>query len=179
MRTTANALAVEIEEVPVSSNELLEANVVAIRSDLADLKTDFRTAGARTDEQFREVRQDIRELRAASETLRDKIDETHSSLDQKIETTRESLDKKIDATREALDKKIDATREALDKKIDTGVGELRADIKEIRADITEMAAGINDLKSTQKTIARLVKGLSAIIVIVGGGLGIAKTLGWI
>ena len=37
------------DEVPVSSTEVLEANVAAIRVDLNELKTDFRAAVARID----------------------------------------------------------------------------------------------------------------------------------
>jgi chromosome segregation ATPase len=79
MRRTAHALAVESDEVPVISNESLEAHFVSLRTELTDLKADFR-------EQFREVRQDTRELQADNKILRDKIDATHSSLDKKIET---------------------------------------------------------------------------------------------
>ncbi len=131
MLTTASACSVESDEVPVISNELLEANVVAIRSDLSDLRTEFRavvtridqdvraivaridqdvrttaakaeneikTAVARMDEQFREVRQDIRELRADNKILRDKIDGNYISLEQKIDANYAALDKKIDVT---------------------------------------------------------------------------------
>lgn len=200
MRRTANALAVETDEVPVSSQELLEANVAAIRADLTELKSDVRaiaakadselkTAVARIDEQLREVRQDTRELRAANETLRDKLDDSHSSLERKIDATHETLDAKIDATRESLerkidaahetlDTKIDATREFLDKKIDATGGELRADMKLMRADIHQMGASIADLKGMQKAILWILGGLTTVVTIVGGGLGIGKALGW-
>jgi len=178
MRRTANALAVETDEVPVSSQELLEANVAAIRADLTELKSDVRaiaakadselkTAVARIDEQLREVRQDTRELRAANETLRDKLDDSHSSLERKIDATHETLDTKIDATRESLERKLDATG-----------GELRADMKLMRADIHQMGASIADLKGMQKAILWILGGLTTVVTIVGGGLGIGKALGW-
>jgi peptidoglycan hydrolase CwlO-like protein len=179
MRSAANALAVETDEAPVSSNELLEVNVIAIRADLIDLKAEFRavvaridqdiramaakaeseikTAVARIDEQFREVRQDIRELRAGVNGL---------------QADNKTLRDKIDATRESLDKKIDTTRESLDKKIDTKFDELRADMKEMRA-------SIGDLKGMQKAILWLLGSILALVTMAGAGFQIAKTLHWL
>jgi DNA anti-recombination protein RmuC len=215
MRRTSQALAVEPDEVPVISNELLEANIVSIRTDLTDLKVEFRTVVAvaakmesesksgfaRIDEQFREVRQDIRELRADNKTLRDKIDatqaslsvridENHSSLDRKIDATQASLATKIDENYSSLDRKIDATQaslaakidenySALDKKIDTEVGELRADVKEMQADIKEICVSVADLKGMQKAILWVVGGAGTLVAIVGVGFTIARTLRWI
>ena len=119
MRRTASALAVEPDEVPVISNELLEAHVVSIRTDLTDLKTEVRavaakaeseikTAVARMDEQFREVRQDIRELRADNKTLRDKIDENYAFPRQEDRgDTGVPGSTKIDGNYASLDKKIE------------------------------------------------------------------------
>lgn len=219
VRRAATALTFEPDEAPVISNELLEANVVSIRADLTDFRAEFRaviaridhdiramaakaeseikTAVARFDEQFRDVRQDIRELRVEGKTLRDKLDATHTSLtakidgncaslDKKIDATRDSLDKKIDDTRAALDKKIDTVHTALDRKIDTRCDELRtdikdirSDIKEIRADIKAMCGSIADLKGMQKAILWVLGVAGSLITIAGVGLGIAKTLHWI
>ena len=150
MRRTANALAVEPDEAPVTSNELPEANVASIRADLANLKVDIRavaakaeselkTAVARIDEQFREVRQDIRELRADNKSLRDKVD---------------------------------ANYVALDKKIDNRFDELRADIKAINA-------SVEGLKGMQKAILWVLGGGGTFVAIVVGGLTIARTMNWI
>jgi len=49
MRSTALALRDEYDEVPVSSTEVLEANIVAIRDNLNELKADFRAAVAKID----------------------------------------------------------------------------------------------------------------------------------
>jgi DNA anti-recombination protein RmuC len=176
MRRTASALSLESEEVPVSSTELIEANVVATRADLSDFRVEFRGVVVRID-------QDIRELRADNKTLRDKIDANYSSLDNKIDAmravldeTRESLDRKIDATRDSLDKRIDATRESLeskfdslDKKIDATTGELRADVKAIQT-------SVSDLKAMVKAILWLLGVMGTLASV---GLPIAKTLDWI
>ncbi len=91
------------------SNEMLEASVASIRTNLTDLKADVRavaaetkseikTAVARMDDQFRELRQDIRELRDENRTLRDKLNANYSSLDKRIDTTRASLCEKFDGS---------------------------------------------------------------------------------
>jgi hypothetical protein len=48
---------------------------------------------------FREVRQDIRELRADIRTLHDKIDATRASLSAKIDENYSCLDKQIEEKR--------------------------------------------------------------------------------
>ena len=113
----------------MSSNELLEANVVALRADLTDFKAEFRAvvaridhdiramaakaeseikvAVARMDEQFREVRQDIRELRADNKAMREKIDGNFVHHDQKVDANFTHVNQKIDASFSTLDQKID------------------------------------------------------------------------
>jgi len=175
MRRTANALAVEPDEVPVISNELLEANVAAIRIDLTDLKADVRAMAAKAEsevktaiagigDQFREVRQDIRELRADNRTLRDKIDENHSSLDKKIDTKLSELC----AENKTLRDKIDTTHLSLDRKIDNKFDELSGDMK-------KMLASIANLNAMQKAILWVLGSVSILAAVVT----IAKTLQWI
>jgi chromosome segregation ATPase len=219
MRRTANALAVEPNEVPVISNELLEANVASIRIDLTDLKAEvrlisekadgaIRTAVARIDEQFREVRQDIRELRADNKTLRDKIDENYSSLDRKIDTACASLSAKIDGNGSCLDRKIDTAYASLsgkidgnysclDRKIDTTYASLSAkvdgnyssldkkidtEVGHLRADMKEMHG---EIKSMSSSISDLKAMQKAILWVVGSVsfvasiVTIARMLQWI
>jgi chromosome segregation ATPase len=204
MRRTANALAVETDEVPVSSTELLEANVAAIRTDLSDLKAEFRavvaridqdiramaakaeseikTAVARIDEQFREVRQDVRELRvgmnglqADNKTLRDKIDATHASLSAKIDGVNSSLDKKIDARSDELRGEI--------KEVRGEIKDVRGEMKEMRgemhADRMETRASVAELKAMQKAILWVLGSLVTLVAIAGTGFTIAKTVRWI
>jgi hypothetical protein len=137
MRRTAHALAVETDEVPVISNETLEANIAFIRADITDLKVEVRAVVTRTD-------QDIRELRADNKTLRDKIDVTHASLAEKIEKSHASLDEKID----------------------TKFGELSADMKAVRAEIKEMCTSIASLKGMQNAILWVLSSVSLVAAIV-------------
>ena len=91
MRRSTNAISLEPDEAPVSSNELLEANVVSIRKDLTDLKADFREAIARIDRDIRAMAADakseikgavarfdeqFRELRAECRSLRERSTRT-------------------------------------------------------------------------------------------------------
>jgi uncharacterized coiled-coil DUF342 family protein len=208
MRRTTNALAVEPEEALVSSDEPLEANVVvSIRTDLKDLKAEFRavvaridhdirsmaakaeseikTAVARIDEQFREVRQDIRGLTATNETLRDRINESHSSLDKKIDATRESLDRKIDIKVGELRDDMKEMRADI-KDIRGELKEIRGEIKEVRGEMKEGFAGmaetradIADLKAMQKAMLWVLGSIVALSTIAGAGLAIARAVHWI
>ncbi len=194
------------------SNELLEAHVLPLRGDLADLRAEFRAAVARIDhdiralatkaeseiktavasfhEQFKEFRQDVRELRAENKSIREslstRIDTNYEALDRKIDATREALSEKIDSNYAALDRKIDATHEALNAKIDSTAAELRREMKDIRGEMKEMRADIatlrtdvSDLKGMMKAVLWLLGSLCAIVTILGVGFTIAKGLHWI
>lgn len=186
MRRAATAFTVEPDEAPVSSNELLEANVVSIRRDLTDFRAEFRaviaridhdiramaskaeseikTAVAKFDEALRDVRQDFREFRAEGKTLRDKIDATHTSLTAKADGNYASLDQKIDT-------KVNELR--------ADMRDMRADIKDIRVDIKEMRTSISDLKGMQKAILWVLGVAGSAVIVAGTLLTIAKTLHWI
>jgi hypothetical protein len=103
MRSTALAFKDEDDEAPVSSQEVLERDVGAIRADLNELKVDFRAAVERLDERVdaavtkleaeiramaakaeRDLQQfatrieaQLAEMRAENKSLRDKVDKNH------------------------------------------------------------------------------------------------------
>jgi hypothetical protein len=139
MRSTAVAYKDEYDEVPVSSQELLEANVGAIRVDLNELKTDFRAAVKRIDERIdaavtkleaeirvmaakaaddiRQLSLDMREMRAEDKSVRDKAEKNFEAVNTKIDKVHESLSAKIDKATARMDA-TDATVAGLDKKFD-------------------------------------------------------------
>src|SRR5262245_20691954 len=90
MRSTASALTVEPDEVPMSATEVLEANVVAIGKDLSALREEVRTGFARVD-------RDIDKIESDNKALRDKVDAVHESLRNKIDANHAALDQKIEA----------------------------------------------------------------------------------
>jgi chromosome segregation ATPase len=128
MRSTALAYKDERDEVPMSSQEVLEANVAAIRNDVNDLKTDFRAAVARLDQRIDaavsklegeirtmaakaekdlkefagRIERQLEEMRADDRALRDKTDKNHETLNNKIDKNYETLCDKIDKTNEKL-----------------------------------------------------------------------------
>ncbi len=84
-RSAANAVKVEYDEVPVSSMEVLEANVAAIRDALNEFKSDVRAGFASINDEFKSVRGEIKSLREKSdknfERLSTKIDATNARID--------------------------------------------------------------------------------------------------
>lgn len=145
MRSTALAYKDELDEVPMSSQEVLEANVAAIRGDLNELKTDFRAAVTRLDQRIdaavskleTEIRamatkaeNDLKEfagriqdqleaMRADDKSQRDKIDRNYETLNGRIDKTNDRLDKtndRLDKTNEKLDK-VARTVDRVDSKL--------------------------------------------------------------
>lgn len=122
----------------MSSQEVLEANVAAIRGDLNELKTDFRAAVTRLDQRIdaavskleTEIRamatkaeNDLKEfagriqdqleaMRADDRSQRDKIDRNYETLNGRIDKTNDRLDK----TNEKLDK-VARTVDRVDSKL--------------------------------------------------------------
>jgi hypothetical protein len=78
-------------ELPVCTIDVLEANVVSIRADLNELKTDFRAAVAGIARVERQQLADriatqFSELRADNKSLREGVDNNFQMLLTKIET---------------------------------------------------------------------------------------------
>ena len=111
MRSTAVAYKDEFDEVPVGSTDVLEANVIAIREELKEHKTDFkdfrvetRAALARLDGQIKaavaEMRAEIRAMAARAENdLRNYIvraDLQFSEMRKEHKELREKVDKIAD-----------------------------------------------------------------------------------
>jgi len=133
MRSTVLVLPDEYDEVTVSSIEVLEANVVAIRADLNELKNDFRAAVARIDndiktavqrleaeiraaaakaerdlEQFAtRIERQLAEMHADDKALRDKVDDNYQILNAKIDTTNDKLNN-LDRKVTVIDSKLTA-----------------------------------------------------------------------
>lgn len=125
MRSTALALKDEHDEVPVSSIEVLEVNVAAIRADLNELKMDVRAAVARIDNDIKaavlKFETEIREMaaKAASdlEKFAARVDSQFADIRQDLREMRteyKSLRDRTDKNYESLCVKIDATNERID-----------------------------------------------------------------
>jgi DNA anti-recombination protein RmuC len=153
MRSTALAFKDEFDEAPVSSQEILERDVGAIRADLNELKTDFRAVVKRIDERIdaavsklegeiramaskaaediKQLSQDMREMRGEDKALRDKMERGHETLHADIDKVHDSLDTKIDKSHNELNAKIDKVHDSLDAKIDKSHNELNAKIDKV------------------------------------------------
>ena len=75
----------EHDEVPVSSTEVLEANVVVIRDNLNELKSDFRAAVARIDN----------DVKTAVIRLQDEIRAMAAKAESNLEKTSARIEKQL------------------------------------------------------------------------------------
>lgn len=139
MRGTSLAFKDDYYEAPVSSQEVLEANVATIRVDLRELKTDFRAAVARIDQDIKaaviKLETEIRAMAASAERdlqqfatrIESQLSEMRGedkALRSRFEGNYETLNAKIDKNHEALNTKVDAANArivTMDVKID-GLG---------------------------------------------------------
>ena len=129
MRSTALAYKDEQDEVPMSSQEVLEANVAAIRSDLNELKTDFRAAVTRLDQRIDVAVSKLEsEIRAMAEKAAQELREFAARIEKRLDEMRavdETLSQKIDKTNERLDKTNEKLGE-LTRTVDRIDGKLNA-----------------------------------------------------
>ena len=165
MRRSANALSLEPDEAPVSSNETLEANVAAIRVDLNELKTNFSIAIARIDTQIKVavselkaeigvmaekaastvervagVERQLTEMRAEDKSLRDKVDENYKTLSNKIDENTTTLSNRIEETRKTLTDKIDENHKTVTAKMDENHKTLSAQFITLDGKMTKIAS---------------------------------------
>jgi DNA anti-recombination protein RmuC len=107
MRSTALAIKDEYDEVTVSSPEVLEANIVAIRDNLNELKNDFRAAVARIDN----------DIKTAVIRLQDEIRTMAAKAESDLEKTSARIEKQLSEMR-AEDKALREKVDSVDRKVD-------------------------------------------------------------
>jgi chromosome segregation ATPase len=168
MRSAAIASKDEYDEVPVSSIEVLEVNVVAIRADLNELKTDFRAAVTRIDS-------DIRALAA--------------KLDSEIKAAVSKLENEIRdmAARAASDLAKHAAH------VESQFAELRQDMREMRAEYKSLREKVDKnheitterLNQLDRKVTDIGSKLTALIWVMGGlgslitiAVTVGKALHW-
>ena len=92
MRSTALAFKDEYDEVTVISTEVLEANVVAIRGNLNELKSDFRAAVARIDSDIKAVVVRLQnENRAIAAKAASDLEETSARIERRLAEMRQDM----------------------------------------------------------------------------------------
>jgi hypothetical protein len=120
MRNTALALKDEYDEVLVSAPD--EAGIIALRGEVKDLRSDLRAMAIkaandlkelwdRIDRQLAYFREDMREMRAETKQLRERLDTSCDALNRKIDGNYETLHKKIDNVQEGLNKRSTVIRQ--------------------------------------------------------------------
>jgi ElaB/YqjD/DUF883 family membrane-anchored ribosome-binding protein len=166
MRSAALALKGEDDEVPVSSTEVLEANVASIRADLNELKTDFRAAVARIDSEIKsavtKLEGEIRGMAAKAEKdlqrFADRVEIQFSELRGERKEFADRVETQFSGVRADISE-LRADNKSLRERMDNGFQRLDADIKETNKALIELT----------KMVLKIDSRLSAMIWI-GGGL---------
>jgi len=167
---TALAYKSEDDEVPVVSTEVLESNVVAMRGELTELKTDFKehrkeftAAVTRLDNDIKaavtELRTEIRSMAAKAESdlkeFAGRIEHQLREMRAEHIGLRNSVDKKL----EGLNAKIDSNHAALNTKIvDLGknVNKIGAKFNAMLWLLGAIIAGIGFLVTLGKTVGVVI-----------------------
>jgi chromosome segregation ATPase len=179
MRSAALASKDEYDEVPVSSIEVLEANVVAIRADLNELKTDFRGAITRLDSDVKTFGAKLdSDIKGAVTKLESEIKAAVSKLENEIRDM---------AARAASDLEKHAVR------AESQFAELRQDMREMRAEYKSLHEKVDKnhdvtterLNQLDRKITDVGSRLSALIWVIGGlgslitiAVTVGKALHW-
>lgn len=165
MASTALAFKDEHQEVPVSSTEVLQANVASIRADLNELKIDFRGAVERIDHDIKSavttLRSEIREMAAKAEKDLERFADHVETQFAMVRTDISGLRSEISELRSEQN----SLRERMDRGFERLSTRFDAEIKETHKIIGELS----------KVVLKMDSRLSA-IAWVGGGLVALATL---
>jgi chromosome segregation ATPase len=166
MRSTALAFKDEDDEVPVSSQEVLEANVAAIRTDLNELKTDFRAAVTRIDSDIKAAVSKLEgEIRAMSAKAEKELKEFGAGIERQISEMRQDI-REMRGEDKTLRDKIDKNHETLSAKYDV----LNAKIDK-HHEATQERFATMDRKTD-----RMDTKLNLLIWLVGGAITVVPTV---
>ncbi len=158
----AAAYRVEYDEVPVSSTEVLESNVVAIRDELKEHKVEFRAAMARLDN---DIRMAVSKLEAEIRTMSERAARDLKDFAVRIEVQLAELraeDKSLHDNIDSTNARIDDTNARLDST------NARIDATNARLDVTN-----DKLTEISKSVNRLDSKFNALFWVIGGCIAIA------
>ena len=164
MRNAALVLRDQYDEVPVSSTEVLEANVASIRADLNELKVDFRAAVARIDS----------EIKSAVTKLEGEIRAAAAKAERDLQLFADRIEAELSRLRgEFADLRAD--NKSLREKVDSNFQLVLAENKEIRNAIGELTKIVIKFDSRQTAILWVGGGLATFITV---AITVGKTLKW-
>jgi chromosome segregation ATPase len=165
MRSTALAFKDDDDEVPMSSTEVLEANVAAIRVDLNELKTDFRAAVARIDGEIKSAVTKLEaDIRASAANARKDLELFADRVQTQLSELRADISE-LRADNKALGERIDSMGESLGGRIDTLGGRVDSLRDKVDSNFSETNKAISDLS---KIVLKIDSRLSAIPWVCGG-----------
>jgi chromosome segregation ATPase len=175
MRSTALATKDEYNEVPVSSTEVLEANVVAIRADLNELKANFSAAVTRIDN---DIKAAVMRLEAEIRAMGSKFETEIRRVAEKAQSDLERLATRLDTQLQELRVDNKALRERVDKNHETLIAKIDATndrIELTNEKLNNLDRKITDIGSKLTALLWVVGGLGTLITI---AITAGKALRW-
>jgi chromosome segregation ATPase len=185
----------EHDEVPVSSTEVLEANVVSIRDELKELKSDFKehrkefhAAIARLDNGIRSAVSELRaEIRSMAVKAENDLKEFSARVENQLcEMRAEMRDMRGDL--QEMRTEIRDSRGDL-QEVRTEIRESRAELRDLHADHLSLRGTVEknheQLIATDKKVTEIGTKLNALLWLVGGlsavvtfFITVGKAVGW-
>jgi septal ring factor EnvC (AmiA/AmiB activator) len=154
----------ECDEVSVSSNQVLEANVIAIRADLNEMKVDFRA-------DIDELKGDLNELRAdfraAIARIDNEIRTAVSELKADIRVMAADAERNLEKFAARVDKQFLEMRQDL--------RDMRAEDKALRERVDSLDKKVTDIGSNLTALPWVLGGLATLITL---AVTVGKALHW-
>lgn len=174
MRSTL-ALKHQYDEVPVSSTEVLEANVVAIRDELKELKADYKEHKA----DFRAVVSRLdSEIRNAVAKIDNDIKSAVARLEAEIRAMAAKAEKDLQIFADRVESQLAELRadnKSLREKVDNNFDRLCTKIDETNKAISDLSKTVIKIDSRQTAIVWVGSGLIALITL---AITVGKAFNW-
>jgi chromosome segregation ATPase len=196
-----NAILREEYEAPVLTIEAIEVHLSYMRPGLdavqaalpvlrdkiddlcADLGTRIDQLAARSDAKFEQLDAKIERLAATTDAKIDrldaKIDQLAARTDAKIDQLAARTDAKIDQLAAATDAKIDQLAAGTNAKIDEANKDRAAGDSLLAGKIDHLTERVLEMQGTQKGLMWFIGSVTVIATVIGVGVSIAHTFGWI
>lgn len=152
----------ETEEVPVSSNEVLEVHVAVIRADVDELKKDFRDLRA--------------EFQAVTIRLENEIKASAEKLQAEINGMAARATKDVDALAARMDAQF-ARVDAQFARVDTQFSEVRQELRDIRDKLDKTTEAVYEVAGKQKALLWVVTIVGTLVTLFSAATTLVLMLG--
>lgn len=158
MRNTAFAFKDEYDEVPVSSTESLERNVIAVHESLNSFKVEVRAAIVGLSDEIKVVRGEVKELRGELKEMRGVIESFRKDVNDQLSALRKHVDDQISTLRTEVNAEFKSLREKMDRNFERLSGRIDATNKEV----AELGKTVVRVDTKLNAVGWVLAGLAAL-----------------